>query len=136
MIAKPKQWSRQYAQVFQDWSVAEAYQYRPGYSPETWGILIDLIPSDQPAGVLDVGCGTGFLARELIRFVAHMDAVDFSSAAIQIGQQLAGGDDPRLRWVCSPVEAATLDPPSQLITAALVFIGWIGTSRCLGFMML
>lgn len=49
---------------FCDPSVAERYQLRPSYPPETFAILHGLI-ADQPAKVLDIGCGTGVIARNI-----------------------------------------------------------------------
>ena len=41
--AKPKQWSREYAEIFQDQSVVDAYHFRPGYTRETFEILTGLL---------------------------------------------------------------------------------------------
>jgi SAM-dependent methyltransferase len=71
-----------------------------------------------PGGaVLDVGCGTGELARALVAEADRVDAVDVSSAMIDEGRRLEHGDDPRLRWLCARVEDAALEPPYALVTA-------------------
>jgi trans-aconitate methyltransferase len=115
---KPGQWSTQYAQVFKDQSVVDSYRLRPAYVPETFQILAALMQDQTPKRILDAGCGTGFLARELINHADQIDAVDFSAAAIERGKDLPGGDSPKLRWIHSPLETAALQPPYALITAA------------------
>jgi SAM-dependent methyltransferase len=119
MPDKPKQWSAEYASVFQDPQVAAAYQHRPPYPPETFAILLGLIPA--PAGqraVLDAGCGTGFIARPFAPLVDRIDAIDYSAAMIRAAQALPGGDHPNIRWVTAPIEAAPLQGAYALIVAA------------------
>ena len=72
---------------------------------------------DSPRTVLDVGCGTGDIARRLAPLVDHLDDVDFSGGMIKKGKRLPGGDHPNLTWSHSPVEAASLAPSYALITA-------------------
>ena len=117
MIQKPKHLGVQYAEVFEDSSVVEAYQYRPSYPMEVFEILSSLI-TNEPRCVLDVGCGTGFLARDLVNYVERVDAVDFSQNMIEMGKRLPNGDNPRLRWLYGAVEHVALEPPYALITAA------------------
>ena len=118
MKPKPKHLGPEYAAPFKDRSVAKAYQYRAPYPPETFGILSALI-TDKLKAVLDVGCGTGLIARNLIDLVDRIDAVDFSRYMIEEGKKLPNGNHPRLRWILSPVEKVPLDPPYALITAGL-----------------
>ena len=126
MTAKPGQWSAEYAQIFKDQSVVEDYRFRPGYAPGTFVILDGLMAGRKLRRVLDVGCGTGFLAREMARHVDHVDAVDFSAAAIEQGKRLPGGDSPNLVWICCPVEQLVLETTYDLITAgsSLHWMAW------------
>lgn len=103
------------AEVFRDRDVAKAYRHRAPYPGETFTILAGLLV--EPRTVLDVGAGSGALAREMVRFAARVDAVDPSAAMIEEGRLLPGGGDPRLRWIAGTAEAAPLDPPYGLITA-------------------
>ena len=66
------------------------------------------------------------MARELVTLVDHVDAVDFSRAAIQAGKHLPGGDHHYLHWQYAPVEEATYNPPYGLITAgaSLHWMDW------------
>lgn len=117
MIPNPKQWGAGYASIFKDGSVVRAYRHRPPYPSEVFEILAGLI-EDGPRAVLDAGCGTGFVARNLVGYVDRIDAVDLSRAMISAGKSLPGGEDPRLRWVHGPMETAPLRPPYGLVVAA------------------
>ncbi len=116
MLPKPKHLEAQYGAQFQDYSIVEAYPNRPPYPPETFEILTGLI-RDEPRAVLDIGCGTGDIARPLVDLVERLDAVDISAPMLAKGRLLPNGDNARLNWICSSVEAATLAPPYALITA-------------------
>lgn len=111
--------------AFQDPSVIASYRYRPQFPPEVFTVLASLI-TETPRRVLDLGCGTGFVARELLPFVDAVDAVDVSRGMMEEGKQLPGGDDPRLRWILGRAEDTALDPPYALITAgdSLHWMDW------------
>ncbi|MDQ2952653.1 MAG: class I SAM-dependent methyltransferase [Chloroflexota bacterium] len=114
--------------VFTDRDVARAYAHRPEYPPETFRILSDLIAG--PRTVLDVGAGTGVIARGLLPYVDRVDAVDISTAMIDEGRKLPLGEDPRLRWIVGTAEDAPLDPPYGLITAGAA-VHWFDESRAM-----
>ena len=125
MRAKPKHLDPEYAAVFRDRSVVDAYHYRPTYPSEVFGALSDLI-ADEPRVVLDAGCGTGAVARHLVDYVDRVDALDVSEAMIETGKTLPQGNNPRLRWLLGAAEDAELDPPYALITAgqSLHWMDW------------
>jgi SAM-dependent methyltransferase len=116
MQPKPGFLGRHVASAFQEESVAGAYQHRPPYPDAVFDILASLAV-DQPRYVLDVGCGTGFLARRLVEHVAHVDAVDISPVMIERGRLLPNGDSAALTWIAGAVEDEPLNPPYALITA-------------------
>jgi trans-aconitate methyltransferase len=119
MEPKPKQWGIAYAEIFKDASVVNAYPFRPPYPPQTFAILLSLLPANaKPSVVLDAGCGPGNIARALVEAVDQVDAVDFSAAMIAKGRTLPGGDNPKLHWICNPLETAPLQPTYSLIVAA------------------
>jgi len=122
---KPACLGEQSSAAFGDASVAHAYQYRPPYPAETFSVLADL-SRDIPRPVLDVGCGTGAIARHLIALVDRIDAVDVSPAMIDEGKRLPQGDHPRLSWIVGRAEDAPLRPPYSLITAgdSLHWMDW------------
>ncbi len=116
MEPKPSHLGLKYAEQFKDSSIVQVYHHRPPYSDEAINTLVALI-TDQPRTVLDIGCGTGDLARKLANRVEHVDAVDFSRAMLARGRTLPGGDHPHLHWIEGRIEEVTLQPPYALITA-------------------
>jgi len=116
MQPKPERFSTYYAEAFKDRQVVDAYRYRPPYPPEVFAILTGLI-TDEPRTVLDVGAGTGDIARNLVTHVERVDAVDFSQNMIEQGKHLPNGDSPNLCWLYGKVEDVVLAPPYALITA-------------------
>jgi ubiquinone/menaquinone biosynthesis C-methylase UbiE len=116
MLPRPAHLTPDNAARFKDQSVVNIYPLRLPYPPQVFDILVDLI-TDEPRAVLDVGAGTGDIARGLVRRVERIDAVDFSPAMIAKGRTLPGGDHPHLRWIYGAVETVALDPPYALITA-------------------
>lgn len=125
MIRKPALYGPVNAASFQERDVAGAYRHRPPYPAEVFDILVGLI-AGTPRTVLDIGCGTGDLARPLVAHTARLDAVDFSRAMLEQGRRLPGGDHPRLRWLHGRVEEVALDPPYALVTAgeSLHWLEW------------
>src|SRR5260370_25237043 len=85
---------------FQDQSVVDRYHLRPAYPPETFTILGEVMLDEQRA-VLDVGCGTGNVARPLAEYVEHIDAIDLSLPMLERAKTLPGGDSPKIRWLPS-----------------------------------
>lgn len=125
MIPKPRHLQPHYGAQFQDETVVVAYQYRPEYPAGLFEIVTNLI-NDEPRRVLDVGCGTGYVARHLVNYVDALDAVDFSHHMIESGKTLPNGNNPRLNWIESAIEEAALNPPYALITAgqSLHWMDW------------
>ncbi len=116
MISRPESHGEQYVVRFQDQSVVDRYHLRPTYPPETFAILNELIV-DEPRAVLDVGCGTGNIARPLAEYVERIDAVDLSFPMLERARKLPGGDSPKIRWLHGRAEDVELEPPYALVTA-------------------
>jgi ubiquinone/menaquinone biosynthesis C-methylase UbiE len=125
MLPKPKHLGPEYAAQLKDRSIVEAYHHRPPYPTEVFVILSDLI-TDEPRAVLDVGCGTGDIARGLVNFVDRVDAVDFSQGMIEKGKSLPGGSHPKINWMCGRVEEVELNHPYAMVTAgaSLHWMDW------------
>jgi SAM-dependent methyltransferase len=125
MMQKPEYFTVHYAEAFKDQGVAKSYRLRPTYPAETFTILAGLLRGESRR-VLDVGSGTGNVARHLVDLVERVDAVDFSQAMIEEGKQLPNGQHPGLRWLYGRVEDIALDPPYALITAgaSLHWMDW------------
>lgn len=125
MMQRPANFSPEYASAFAERSVVEAYQHRPEYPSQVFEVLRDLIV-DAPRRALDVGCGTGFIARPLVEHTEALDAVDVSQPMIEMGKCLPNGDHPGLHWIVGRAEDAPLNPPYALITAgdSLHWMDW------------
>ncbi|HET9201194.1 MAG TPA: class I SAM-dependent methyltransferase [Dehalococcoidia bacterium] len=125
MIPKPVHLEPQYGAQFKDASVVAAYHHRPPYPEAVFPLLVDLI-ADGPRIVLDVGCGTGDIARRLAPLVERLDALDFSAPMIEKGKALPGGDHPALYWIEGAAEDTPLSPPYGLIVAgeSLHWMDW------------
>jgi SAM-dependent methyltransferase len=123
--SKPSHWSAEYGAWFNDQEIARAYPHRPPYPQQGVLLLVDLV-TGTPRTVLDVGCGTGDLARRLAEHVDRVDAVDASAAMLAMGRQLPGGDHPRVCWQLAAAEVARLTPPYGLVTAgeSLHWMDW------------
>lgn len=116
MQPEPRDTRTFYAETFKDRRVVDAYRHRPPYPDEVFAILAGLL-IDEPRTVLDVGAGSGDLARRMVEFAGRVDAIDFSESMIEQGKRLPNGDHPHLRWIYGKVEEALLSPPYALITA-------------------
>ena len=109
--------------------MAENYLFRPPYPAEVYGRLLELM-SGRPPILLDAGCGTGKIALGLVDHVDRIDAVDPSEAMLGVARSLAGASNPKIRWIHSTMEDASLDPPYGLIVAASS-IHWMDLERVL-----
>jgi ubiquinone/menaquinone biosynthesis C-methylase UbiE len=116
LLPKPKHLTTRNAARFQEKSVVDFYHLRLPYPPETFDILLSLM--DSLRCVLDVGTGTGEIARNLIASVDRVDAVDLSPAMLEKGRVSPNGDHPNLRWIQGRLEEVELYPPYGLIVGA------------------
>lgn len=119
MLQQPKQFSYEYASIFQDASVVAAYPQRAPYPAEIFAILAELTDKTiAPCRILDAGCGTGQMTAGLLPYADQIDAVDLSAAMITAGKQMPYGADPKIHWIQGGIEVAPLQPPYALIVAA------------------
>ena len=129
MITRAPQFDGEHARRWRDLDAATSYQFRATYPPETFEILLGLI-QDEPPNVLDIGCGTGALARPLAPMVDSVEAVDFSPEMVAAGRSLPGGDEARIRWAVSRGEEYALRPPYALVVAGQS-LHWMDTELLL-----
>jgi SAM-dependent methyltransferase len=125
MARKPEFYSAEHASAFQFPGVAVSYATRPAYPPALFTRLLELIVDD-PRAVLDLGCGTGFLARGLAPRVLRVDALDISTAMLDEGRRQPGGEAANIRWLLGTAETGPLDPPYGLVVggASLHWMEW------------
>jgi len=125
VLAKPAFLDGSQALAFADAGTAAAYRHRPGYPPELFGRLAALMPAGNRT-VLDLGCGTGFLARPLAEIARRVDAVDLSAEMIAAGRRLPGGDRPNLHWTVAAAERFASPHRYGLVTAgeSLHWMDW------------
>ncbi len=117
MSPKPRHLRPEYGSQFADQSVVDCYHLRPAYPEGVLAILADLVHTSC-GRVLDLGTGTGEIARRFAPLVDHVDAVDISAPMIERAQERPGGDSDRITWIVGPAETAPLHPPYGLVTAA------------------
>lgn len=81
------------------------------YHGEQMRLVEGALPDLQGRTVLDVGCGTGRLARFLARRGARVTGIDFSEKAIALAQKSAATDNPvyRVQSVFDLQDAAAYD---------------------------
>jgi SAM-dependent methyltransferase len=119
-MAKPAGLGPEYVAQFDDPSVVAAYPTRPPY-PESLITLIGDIAATPRTRILDLGCGTGELARRLARHVAAIAAVDRSPRMIDAARRMPGGDAPNIDWIVGEVESLSLSGKFDLVIAAESF---------------
>ncbi|MGO9605967.1 MAG: class I SAM-dependent methyltransferase [Candidatus Binataceae bacterium] len=100
-------------EAFDDLDVARCYAHRPPYPPELYDHLFSLTRGRRRA--LDLGCGTGKIARVLAEHFEEVDAVDPSGPMLSVA--LNAGTKRPIRWIEARAEDAELAGPYDLITA-------------------
>ncbi len=125
MILRAPQFNDEHARRWHDADAAECYQYRLPYPVDTFDLLVGLIV-DGPRAVLDLGCGTGEIARVLAPRVARVDAVDFAAEMVAVGKRRPGGGAANIRWQVAKGEEAELEAPYSLVTGgqSLHWMNW------------
>jgi SAM-dependent methyltransferase len=125
MRSRPSIFAPVHGAAFEDVEVVREYAFRAPYPPATFDLLARLIDRDHPV-VLDLGAGTGPIARAMAPHVARVDAIDPSDAMLDEGRRLDGDRNRNLRWLQGRAEDAALDPPYGLATAgaSLHWMDW------------
>lgn len=124
-VPRPPQWTPENAARFRDRTVVAAYHLRLPYPPAIFDVLLNLLP-DRNLPVLDLGTGTGEIARELAPWVKRVDAVDASPAMIARLRETPGGNHPSLNAFVGRAEDIASNEPYGLITAgdSLHWMDW------------
>lgn len=72
---KPDHFNLVNASRFQLQSIVDNYKYRIQYSDEIFKKMSSIL-KDPAKNVLDVGTGTGEIAKKISKYVDHVDAID------------------------------------------------------------
>jgi len=113
-------------QSFESKEVAEHYKYRPEYPDDLFAKLYEVNPQHRCA--LDLGCGTGKIARRICRVFDSVTAVDASASMLGVAQKLQDADDTNIDWVCSLAEEAEFADSSFDLIVAAASIHWMDHS--------
>ena len=114
--AKPAHLAPEYGAQFEDRSVAAAYRARPPYPDEVFDILAGLL-RPAPGRALELGCGSGDLTLGLAARVTRLDALEPSSAMLEIARPRAAACG-NITWIAQPAEAFEPRERYALIVAA------------------
>ena len=102
--------------AFEDRDVVEQYVFRPAYPAELYRRLASLVRTRER--LLDLGCGTGKLARGLQGDFEAITALDPSVAMIEKARSLDTATFKNIRWQVGFAEdAPVLSEPYNLVVA-------------------
>ena len=124
-MQRPPSWSEYNAAAFELDDVVAQYHLRPPY-PSTLAPFLRGLAMPRNGAVLELGCGTGTITRDLAPHVGRIDALDMSHAMIERARTLPGGNHPAIRWHEGRAEDAPLDGPYCLAVAgaSLHWMDW------------
>jgi SAM-dependent methyltransferase len=122
---RPPGWNEHNAAAFQLDDVVEHYHLRAPY-PSTLIPFLQGLAVRPGGAVLELGCGTGEIARALAPHVERVDAIDVSRQMIAKARALPGGDHLAIRWIVGRAEDAPLDGQYALAFAgaSLHWMDW------------
>lgn len=102
---------------FEESEVAEAYLHRPDYASGVYRSLLEINPAH--GSLLDLGCGTGKIARRLSADFQSVTALDPSSEMLRVAASQDAGDAGRIKWIHGLAEEAEFEgAPFDLVVAA------------------
>jgi cyclopropane fatty-acyl-phospholipid synthase-like methyltransferase len=86
--------------------------YRPGYPTSFYTVLQAVGIGTDGQDILDLGTGTGVLARAFAKQSAHVIGIDIADAQIAAAQQLAVQEHLNIRFMTCAAEEAEFPPQS------------------------
>ncbi len=89
-------------------AVADYARYRKGFPPETLDRLAAHGIGLAGQRVLDLGCGTGTIARQMATRGCNVVGLDIDFRMLEAAETLALADDVEVDWVESPAESTGL----------------------------
>lgn len=102
--------------TFKAADVAEFYRHRPPYAAGMYQCLIENASAAE--SLLDLGCGTGKIARPMAKVFKRVVAVDPSASMIEMGRSLENGRATNIEWIEAKAEAAPLSGLFDVVTFA------------------
>jgi len=123
MKRKPSHLTEDFASQWEDAGMASAYPCRPPYPDGVFEALVELAGDGR---VLDIGCGTGDIARPLAARGVTVDACDRSLAMVACGRTRPSGG--AVRWMVGRAEQPPVLGPYALVTAGEC-IHWMDWER-------
>jgi trans-aconitate methyltransferase len=108
---------------FEDAEVASLYVHRAAYAPAALARLEELAP--RQASLLDLGCGTGKIARALAPGFDRVTGIDASEAMLGIARGEPGGAAHNIAWVAGRAETAPLTGAPYDLVVAAASIHWM-----------
>lgn len=117
---KPRGLERRHAEQFCDASMVDAYGSRPPYPAGLDPLFVELAGGPE-AHLLDLGCGTGELARRLAPRLRAITAVDQSERMIARARSLPGGAAANITWLVGRAEDVAVAGPFSAALAAQSF---------------
>jgi SAM-dependent methyltransferase len=117
MEPKPSHLAADYGSQFADPSVASAYAKRPPYPDALFDVLTSLLPSGEQR-VLELGCGSGDLTLRLAQRVDRIDALEPSTAMLEIARARLPAGRANVRWLQTTAEAFEPEGTYSLVVAA------------------
>jgi SAM-dependent methyltransferase len=112
---------------FEDEEVVRCYLHRPPYPDGIFRKIEELSPARDD--LLDLGCGTGKIARILCQSFGSVTAVDASRPMIEAARRLPGGDAENISWMAAPAEEAPLPPEPFDVIVAAESLHWMDHAR-------
>jgi len=113
-------------QSFENSDVADHYQYRPDYPPALLRKLVELSPGKQRA--LDLGCGTGKVARRICHEFDTITAVDASCSMLGVGRRLQEKRSSNIEWLYGLAEETSFENKYFDLIIAASSIHWMDHS--------
>ena len=113
--------------AFEERQVVDLYRHRPDYPDGVYDRLLDLAPAC--GSLLDLGCGTGKIARRLAPRFATVTAVDPSEAMLDRARSLADGNAGHVDWIHGLAEDAPLGDAGFDLIVAAQSIHWMDHAR-------
>lgn len=117
-IIRPTHLNEKNSSRFKQQTIVNNYKYRIPYSQELFTKLKSFLlekNSDAKLRALDIGTGTGEIAKEIATFIHHVDAIDASENMIVEAKKDSSYQN--ISWIHNKVENLSLDHRYDVIIA-------------------